>query len=174
MDGADSILLYGYGNPGRGDDGLGPALAAAVEEMGLPGIEVDVNYQLTVEDAAALGDYRAVIFADASLEGPAPFWFARVDAAGTGRLGWTSHSVSPVEVVALARDMFGSEAPAYTLGIRGYAFGDLDEGLSAQARENLGKAIAFVRTALAERQFEQYTREFGHFAAGTGGATWKA
>jgi hydrogenase maturation protease len=174
MSGPADILLYGYGNPGRGDDGLGPALAAAVEQMGLPGIDVDANYQLTVEDAAALADYGAVIFADASLEGPAPFWFARIDASGTGRLGWTSHSVSPAEVVALARDMFGSRGPAYTLGIRGYAFAELDEGLSAQAEENLGKAIAFVRTALAERRFEEYTREFGHPAAGTGGATWKA
>jgi len=171
---AASILLYGYGNPGRGDDGLGPALAAAVEEMGLPGIDVDANYQLTVEDAAGVGDYGAVIFADASLEGPAPFWFSRIDAGDTGRLGWTSHSVSPVQVVALARDMFGSRVPAYTLGIRGYAFGELDEGLSAGAKENLGKAIAFARTALVERQFEEYAREFGHLAAGTGGATWKA
>jgi len=171
---ADSILLYGYGNPGRGDDGLGPALAAAVEELGLPGIDVDANYQLTVEDAAVLGDYGTVIFADASLEGPEPFWFSRVDAAGTGRLGFTSHSVSPTQVVALARDMFGCRVPAYTLGIRGYTFGELDEGLSAQARENLGKAIAFVRTALHERRFEEYTREFGHLAAGDGGATWKA
>jgi hydrogenase maturation protease len=174
MNGPADILLYGYGNPGRGDDGLGPALAAAVEEMGLPDIDVDANYQLAVEDAAILGDYRAVIFADASLEGREPFWFSRIDAAGTGRLGWTSHSVSPVEVVALARDMFGSRVPAYTLGIRGYAFGELCEGLSAQAQENLGQAIAFVRRALDERRFDEYAREFGHLAAGTGGATGKA
>lgn len=171
---ANSILLYGYGNPGRGDDGLGPALAAAVEEMGLPDIEVDANYQLTVEDAAILGDHDAVIFADAAVEGPEPFCFARVDATGAGELGWTSHSVSPVQVVALARDMFGSRVPVYTLGIRGYVFGELDDSLSTQAKENLGKAIAFVRTALHERRFEEYTREFGHLAAGVGGATWKA
>jgi hydrogenase maturation protease len=169
-----SILLYGYGNPGRGDDGLGPALAAAVEELALPGIEVDANYQLTVEDAAALGGHAAVVFADAAVDGPSPFWFSRIDASGTGRLGWTSHSVSPVEVVALARDLFGSTVDAYTLGIRGYAFGELDEGLSAQAKENLAKAVAFVRTALAERRFAQYTREFGYPAGGTGGSTWKA
>jgi len=169
-----SILFYGYGNPGRGDDGLGPALAAAVEEMRLPDIDVDANYQLTVEDAAVLSDYQAVIFADASLTGPAPFWFSRIDDSETGRLGFTSHSVSPVQVVALARDMFGSRVPAYTLGIRGYAFGELDEGLSDGAKENLGKAIAFVRTALRERCFEEYTREHGHLAAGTGGATGKA
>jgi hydrogenase maturation protease len=173
---AANVLLYGYGNPGRGDDGLGPALAAAVEELAMPGIEVDANYQLTVEDAAEMNRFSAVIFADAAAEGPSPFWFSRIDDSGTGRLGWTSHSVTPVEVMALARDLFSSRVPAYTLGIRGYVFGELDEGLSAQARENLHQAIAFVRKALAERRFEQYVQEFGHLAAGiaTGGTTWKA
>jgi hydrogenase maturation protease len=171
---AATILLYGYGNPGRGDDGLGPALAAAIEAMAMPGVEVDANYQLAIEDAAELGRFAAVVFADAATDGPSPFWFSRIDAAGTRSIGWSSHSVTPAKVVALARDLFGSKVAAYALGIRGYAFGDLDEGLSAPATENLGKAVAFARTALAERRFEQYTREFGHPAAGTGGATGKA
>jgi len=171
-----NVLLYGYGNPGRGDDGLGPALAAAVEELAMPGIQVDANYQLTVEDAAEMRRFGAVVFADAATEGPSPFWFSRIDASRTGRLGWTSHSVTPVQVMALARDLFGSQVPAYTLGIRGYVFGELDEGLSAQARENLDQAVSFVRRALAERRFEQYVQEFGYPAAGlaTGGTTWKA
>jgi hydrogenase maturation protease len=171
-----NVLLYGYGNPGRGDDGLGPALAAAVEALAMPGIQVDANYQLAVEDAAELSRFSAVVFADAATEGPSPFWFSRVDATGTGRLGWTSHSVTPVQVMALARDLFGSQVPAYALGIRGYAFGELDEGLSVQARENLGQAVGFVRRALADRRFEQYVQELGYPAAGlaTGGTTWKA
>lgn len=43
------ILLIGYGNPGRGDDGLGPALAAAIEAMELPGVTVEADYQLMVD-----------------------------------------------------------------------------------------------------------------------------
>ncbi len=173
---AANVLLYGYGNPGRGDDGLGPALAAAIEAMAMPGIDVDANYQLTVEDAAEMGRYAAVVFADAATEGPSPFWFSRIDDSSIGRLGWTSHSVSPVQVVALARDLFGSKVAAYALGIRGYAFGELDEGLSAPAKDNLGQAVAFARRALGERRFEHYAREFGHPAAGlaTSGPTWKA
>ncbi len=31
------ILLIGYGNPGRGDDGLGPLLAARIEALAIPG-----------------------------------------------------------------------------------------------------------------------------------------
>jgi len=179
----NKILLYGFGNPARGDDGLGPALAAAIEQLGIPNITVDANYQLTVEDAAEIAGYDAVVFADAATQGATPFWFSRVDDASIkrvgnsiGSIGWTSHSVSPAQVVALARDLFASKVAAYALGIRGYEFGDLDEALSPRAIDNLTVAVTFARKALVERQFEQYLQEFGPPAAGdtTGGTTWKA
>jgi hydrogenase maturation protease len=176
----DTVLLYGYGNPGRGDDGLGPALAAAIEELGIPNTAVDANYQLTVEDAAEIARYDAVVFADAAMQGPSPFWFSRIEdrvieQAGSA-LGWTSHSVSPAQVVALARGMFSSKVAAFALGIRGHAFGELDEGLSVAAQGNLAAAVVFVRKALIERRFERYLKEFGHSAAGdvAGIPTWKA
>ena len=177
------ILLYGFGNPARGDDGLGPALAAAIEELGIPNIVVDANYQLTVEDAAEIAGYDAVVFADAATQGPSPFWFSRVDDTAVkrvgnhvGSIGWTSHSVSPAQVVALARDLFASKVAAYALGIRGYEFGDLDEALSSRAIDNLTEAVTFARKALVERQFEHYVQEFGPPAAGqvACSSTWKA
>jgi hydrogenase maturation protease len=176
----DKILLYGFGNPGRGDDGLGPALAAAIEEIGIPNIAVDANYQLTVEDAAEIAGYDAVVFADAATQGATPFWFSRIDDTSikreSGCIGWTSHSVSPAQVVALARDLFASKVAGYTLGIRGYEFGDLDEALSARAIDNLTCAVTFARKALVERRFEHYIQEFGSTAAGhvPGSSTWKA
>jgi hydrogenase maturation protease len=176
IENSDKILLYGYGNPGRGDDGLGPALAAAIEDLGVPGVAVDSNYQLTVEDASELSGYAAVVFADAATQGPSPFWFSRIDDSAVDHVGWTSHSVTPAQVVSLARDMFASKAAAYALGIRGYDFGELDENLSQRAQDNLAEAIAFVRKALVERQFDRYVQEFGHTTAGpqNGSPTWKA
>jgi hydrogenase maturation protease len=176
----DKILLYGFGNPGRGDDGLGPALAAAIEALGMPGIAVDANYQLTVEDAAEIAGYAAVVFADAAMQGPSPFWFSRIDDLAIKRsgnsIGWTSHSVSPAQVVALARDLFASKVMAYTLGIRGYEFGQLDEALSLPARDNLAEAVTFARKALVERRFEHYVQALGPPAAGniSNSPTWKA
>ena len=49
------MLLIGYGNPGRRDDGLGPALAGAIAAADLPGVEVESGYQLLPEDALAVG-----------------------------------------------------------------------------------------------------------------------
>ena len=73
------ILLLGIGNPGRGDDGLGPALAAYVERLAIAGVEVDADYQLAPEHAAAMLHRDLVVVADACVTGPAGFRFERVE-----------------------------------------------------------------------------------------------
>jgi Ni,Fe-hydrogenase maturation factor len=49
------VLIYGYGNPGRRDDGLGIKMSELIahwsEAHHLEQIEVDSNYQLNIEDA---------------------------------------------------------------------------------------------------------------------------
>ena len=155
-----SVLLIGYGNPGRLDDGLGPALAAAIEARAIPGVRVESDYQLTVEDAHAVSRHDVVIFADASVDGPEPFSFGRwteVSAAA-----FSSHAVTPAEVMGLAQSLFGRAAEAYVLGIRGYAFDEFGERLSAAAARNLDAAIAFadraVRTLTAGGRMDESAR----------------
>ena len=57
--------------PNRGqrlDDGLGPALADALEKLDLPGVSVDADYQLMIEDAAEVAEHDFAIFADAAVK----------------------------------------------------------------------------------------------------------
>ena len=135
-------LLLGIGNPGRQDDGLGPALAEAVERLAIPGVTVDADYQLTVEDAAAIAEHEVVIFADADAAGEAPFSFRTV--AARRALEWSSHGVEPETLLGLVEEIFGRAPPAYVLGIRGRCFGELREELSDEARQHLAAALAFV------------------------------
>lgn len=140
------VLVIGYGNPARRDDGLGPAFAEAVEALGLPGVAVASDYQLNIEDAAEVARHDAVVFADASLTDPAPCRMRRV---GPGEEGsFTSHSVEPEAVMALAQRLFGARTQGYVLGIRGYDFDGFGERLSEGARRNLAAAVAFFRRAL--------------------------
>ena len=88
------VLLFGYGNPGRLDDGLGPALAQAVAEWELPEVTVDCDYQLMVEDSATVAGHESVIFADASLTGREPFFFERLEA---GVFEWNPASCRVLE-----------------------------------------------------------------------------
>ncbi len=147
------VLILGYGNPGRLDDGLGPALAAALERENLPGVTVDSDYQLTVEDAEPVARHDVVIFADAAVTGPEPFFFRRITPAG--ELGFSSHSVEPAGVLALAGELFGATPRGFALGIRGYQFNEFGEQLSPAAQANLSAALEFVRGALAAGRFDE-------------------
>ncbi len=153
---ARSVLVIGYGNPGRRDDGLGPALAAALEALPLPGVTVDANYQLFVEDAAAVAEHDVVIFADAALAGREPFSFQRAIAGAPA--AFSTHSVGPEAVLAWSEQLFHRQPDAYVLGIRGYEFDDFGEGLSARAQANLAAAASFVQSVLRTGGFEQAAR----------------
>ncbi len=143
------ILVIGYGNPGRLDDGLGPAFAEIVESWHLPDVTVEADYQLTVEDAAIVAQHSVVIFVDASLTGEGPFYFEPITPRAAG--GFTSHSVDPRAVLALAESLFGGSAKAFVLGIRGYEFNEFGEELSEPAKNNLSEALAFLRQILSQR-----------------------
>jgi hydrogenase maturation protease len=140
------VLVIGYGNPGRRDDGLGPAFAAALEARRIPGVAVDSDYQLTVEDAHAMAGVETVLFADADASGPEPFAVRRVDPRPANAVG--THGVEPGEVLELARSLFGARCAAFVLGIRGYEFDLFTEGLSGRARANLAAALRDVEPAL--------------------------
>ncbi len=142
MEPARRILVIGYGNPGRMDDGLGPACAAAIEARHIPGVDVDVDYQLNVEHAADAARHAAVVFADAAVEGPAPFDWRPIEARPVEGMG--THTLGPGAVLALARDIFRAEPRGYALAIRGRRFSEFGERLSDEARRHLDAAVEFL------------------------------
>ena len=134
-------LLIGYGNPGRGDDGLGPAFAEMISAAGLPLLSVEIDYQLTVDHAPLIAQQDRVIFADAAMGLSEPFRFEALEPSAPAALG--SHSVTPAAVLTLARDLFGDAPAAFLLGISGSEFNEVKEGLSDTARMNLRLAADF-------------------------------
>jgi len=151
------VLLIGYGNPGRLDDGLGPALAAAVEEWAIPGVTVDADYQLTVEDASVVAEHDVVIFADAAVDGNAAYYFRTLEPMGD--LSFSTHSVQPPAVLGLAAELFGKPIPGYCLSVRGYEFNEYREQLSEQAQTNLAAAVKFVAELLRTGNYDEVAAE---------------
>lgn len=162
MTGAGGVLLIGYGNPGRRDDGLGPAFAEAVERMAVPGVTVDAGYQLTVEDAAAIAGHDVVLFADADRAGPS-FALRRIEAREDGHI--TSHSIAPDALLALAAALFGARPDGYLLSLRGYDFESFEESLTDGAAANLEAALRFMAPVLRERSFRAAACESDRFGA---------
>ncbi len=159
------VLLLCYGNPGRLDDGLGAAFAAAMEQKTPAGATVEVDYQLMVEHAAAVAERDVVVFVDAAVSGPEPFSFRRLEPRPA--FSYSSHCLEPENLLALAEELFGARAAGYALGIRGYEFDDFGESLSSGALDNLSAALTFLVAVLQEGKF----RETATSLEGSGGQT---
>jgi hydrogenase maturation protease len=146
-------LVIGYGNPGRLDDGLGPALALAVGD--LPGVRTEHAYQLNIEHAAAVADADTVVFADATVAGPEPCFFRPLRPRRAE--SFTSHAARPEAILALAGEAFGWTGRAFLMGVRGYSFNEYAERLSDGAARNLGAAADLLREALLADDPEIHT-----------------
>ena len=153
MDEKAKVLLFGYGNPGRLDDGLGPALIEAFEGREFKNVTLDADYQLTVEDAVEVAKHDVVVFADASVNGAEPFFFQRLKPKAD--VSFSTHGIEAEGVYGLAQELFGAETKVYILGIRGYEFNEFGQVLSEKAKANLDKAIKFIETALKKQNFEE-------------------
>lgn len=136
------ILVIGYGNPGRLDDGLGPAFAERILALKLPGVAVESNYQLNIEDAELISKYGTVVFADASVDAGEPFEFQPLEKKDPS-VGFSSHSISAGALLGLAEELFAATPHAFTLAIRGYDFNEFGEWLSDPAQTNLDAAVGF-------------------------------
>ncbi|MEP3048088.1 MAG: hydrogenase maturation protease [Roseibium sp.] len=145
------MLLIGYGNPGRGDDGLGPAFSEAISAKRLAGLDVDTDYQLVAEHSLAIADHDVIIFADAQMNSAEVFTFREIQPGAPEVLG--SHSLVPETVLALCETLYGAKPQAYVLGISGYDYGDVKEGLSPKAAGNLAQAEAFFLNWFGEQSF---------------------
>lgn len=137
------MLIYGYGNPGRLDDGLGPAFAERMQALDLAGVMVESNYQLNIEDADTISSYDCVVFVDASVDAAPPFSFEPLERR-EAMVGFSSHSITAESLLGLADQLFSATPEAYMLGIRGYEFNDFGERLSNQALLNLRESVRFL------------------------------
>lgn len=155
------ILVYGYGNPGRQDDGLGVALVERLEswaaEQNLPDVRFENNYQLNIEDAEAISHHDLVIFADASREDIEDYCLSEVD--GEGDLSFTTHAASPDYILKLSRELFDRDPRVLLLHIRGHEW-DFREGISDRAGDNLDRATQFMKSFLVQPQAVIAAKEY--------------
>jgi hydrogenase maturation protease len=110
-----NLLVIGYGNTLRGDDGVGPRVAEAVGARGLPDVRTLVAPMLTPELAEPIAQARVVIFVDAAVDAPREVRFRPLSPADSSQL--MAHAADPRTMLALARDVFGHAPEAWWLTI---------------------------------------------------------
>ena len=137
------ILIFGWGNPSRGDDALGPLFVEHIEALGLPHVECLTDFQLQVEHALDLQDRERILFVDASVRADAPFSVSRLTPARDAT--FSTHAITPESVMQVYVDLQDkAPPPCDLLAIRGERF-ELGEALTPNASQNLDAALAWAR-----------------------------
>ncbi|MEI6122951.1 MAG: hydrogenase maturation protease [Bacteroidota bacterium] len=143
----NKLLIYGYGNPGRQDDGLGARFIEIIDEWitdeKIKDVFTDCNYQLNVEDSAAIADYDTVLFVDASVADIDNFKLEEVQ-PNNATIEFTMHAVSTSYVLDLCRKIYNKSPKTYALHIKAYEF-DFKEELTPKAIQNLISAVQFIK-----------------------------
>jgi len=158
------LVVFGWGNDARGDDGLGPLLLARVAGVGFPEVATIEDFQLQIEHALDLEGAETALFLDAGRGTPAPFVFAEVEP----RRGesYTSHAIAPEAVLDVyARSLGKTPPPSFALCVRGERF-ELGEGLSPEAAERLEAAWDFLQGLMRDRAVEAWRRAARPYARG--------
>jgi hydrogenase maturation protease len=137
----DVCLIYGIGNVGRQDDGLGWAFVDWLEAQGrCPNAQLQRNYQLLLEDAELISTKQRVLFIDATKDQEVTsFTLAR--AAPKMDFSFTSHAISIPAIMATCQQCFEHLPEVHVLAIRGFEF-ELEMGLTPAAQRNLDAATA--------------------------------
>lgn len=138
-----SALIYGIGNVGRQDDGLGWAVVDWLEAESLyPQAEMQRHYQLHLEDADLISRKKRVLFIDATKDASVKsFTLERVEPKMD--FSFTSHAISIPSIMATCQQCFQRLPEVYVLAIRGYEW-ELQMGLTQRAKRNLDDATAYL------------------------------
>jgi hydrogenase maturation protease len=147
------ILILGYGNTLRKDDGLGIYAAQALATLTLPdGVEIYTYQQLSPELSPILAQMDRVIFIDASLAASGEksgTINTRILQPRTSQPGSITHHFDPETLLAMAETLYGHAPQAMLFSVTAVSF-DLEEGLSPEVTE----ALPFLVESIKEYLFE--------------------
>jgi hydrogenase maturation protease len=133
-----SILVLGYGNTLRRDDGVGPRVADALGELDLPAVRTLSCALLTPELADPISRVEQVVFVDAEVDGPQEVQLRPLRPAESSQI--MAHAANPATMLALARDVFGHAPQAWLLTIPVEEMG-IGEEISAFAQGGMLRAV---------------------------------
>lgn len=140
------ILVVGYGNPLRMDDGAGTAAAERIRALGIPGVEVRTAHQLVPEMAEDFALYDAVVLVDAAVDG-LPVSFFKVKHLRKG--GTLSHHCDASLIASLLAGLYRSKTPVYACTIRGESF-HLGEDMTLPVKLRICEAVERIHAFIME------------------------
>jgi len=147
--GAGGVLVIGYGNSLRGDDGIGWHVAARLaDDVRMRDAVVLRRHQLTPELALDVSAASLVVLVDASEVGEAgSIAVRRLDPPSGAGPAWTHH-LEPASLLALARNLYGAAPTAFVVSV-GAATLEVGDGLSPALERALPGVVDAVARIVA-------------------------
>ena len=147
-------LIIGYGNPLRGDDGVGPRAAGLLGDGGgatpplLPdSVQVLVCHQLTIELAPEIAEVDRLILIDARAAGE-PGWIEQcILMPAIPDSTSLTHHVDARGLLAAAQMLYGHAPETMLFTVSGGSF-DCGEALSPAVAAALPTLLAQIRQAV--------------------------
>ena len=143
------VLLIGYGNPLRGDDGIGWVVVekmlereTATSALLNAGVSLHTisQHQLLPEHAEPISQAKLVIFVDAAVgEVPGTIQCASLQPVPP-QPGAFTHHLTPSGLLAMARDVLGRCPPAFLCTITGADF-EFNEEISPLLQRKLPELL---------------------------------
>jgi hydrogenase maturation protease len=145
------VLVVGYGNPLRSDDGVGwHAAELLATDPRLTGARVLAHHQLVPELALDISRASLVVLVDAAADGdPGAVSVRRVQPRRTETATW-SHHLDAESLAGLAKDLYGAVPPIVLVSVGAGSFPGGDR-LSGALERALPEVVEVVTDVVAGR-----------------------
>jgi hydrogenase maturation protease len=137
------LLIIGYGNPLRGDDGVGWQIADPLARLAGDSATVFVVHQLTPELAEPISSADLVVFIDACYEGQPGTWTCETIRPDPNPSHRFSHYFTPANLLSYTYAVFGVSPKALLVSVAGSSF-DYSQGLSPTVAAIVPEIVASV------------------------------
>jgi hydrogenase maturation protease len=149
---AAGVLIVGYGNPLRSDDGVGwHAARRLATDPRLAGARVLAHHQLAPELAEDVSQASLVVLVDAAAEGdPGSVSVRQIEPRPATPAIW-SHHLDPETLAGLAEALYGAIPPIVLVSVAAATFAEGD-GLSSALQQALAGVVETVAGVVSQHR----------------------
>jgi hydrogenase maturation protease len=146
------VLVVGYGNPLRGDDGIGWHTARLLaSDARLAGAQILTRHQLVPELAEDVSRASLVVLVDAATDGDPGSLSVRPIRPRPATPATWSHHLGPEALAGLAEALYGAVPPMVLVSVAAGSFAEGD-GLSGALRQVLPEVVEVVAGVVTSQQ----------------------
>ncbi|HIK37105.1 MAG: hydrogenase maturation protease [Geminocystis sp.] len=142
------VLLIGYGNTLRSDDGVGYMVACQLQSQNIPGLETIATLSLTPELSEKMAEYQTVIFVDACVSQDT-LTLTRIETPHQPPDNWP-HKLTPASLLKLTQWIYHKTPDTWIIAIPAKNL-DFGQNISQCTKKQAQLAIELVKNFISRQ-----------------------